>query len=76
MTAEEREMHQRIVEGLSIAKDIINEEFELGKDANVVMQATISRSRGQRTKAMLNLGATAAEDDIQAQFPGSPFLKE
>ena len=76
MTAEEREMHQRIVEGLSIAKDIINEEFELGKEANAVMQATISRSRGQRTKGMLNLGVTATEDDIQAQFPGSPLLKE
>lgn len=75
-TPEQIKLAAIIIGGLQIASDTINSEFELGKDANVTMMATISRSRGQRTKEMLNLGVTAVEDDIRTQFPGSPFLKE
>jgi len=74
--AKEKKMAATIAGGLKIAADTINSEFKLGKEANETMMATISRSRGQRTKEMLNLGVTATEDDIQAQFPGSPLLKE
>ena len=74
-TLEQKKIAATIIGGLQIAADTINSEFKLGKEANETMMATISRSRGQRTKEILNLGATATETDIQAQFPNSPFLR-
>ena len=74
-TLEQKKIAATIIGGLQIAADTINSEFKLGKEANETMMATISRSRGQRTKEILNLGVTATETDIQAQFPNSPFLR-
>jgi len=74
--AEEKKVAATIAGGLKIAVDTINEEFKLGKEANEIMMAAISRSRGQRAKETLNLGTTITEADIQAQFPGSPLLRE
>ena len=74
MTEEERKMHQRIVAGLSIAKDIVNEEFALGKDANAVMQATINRSKEQRVKAALNK-LNFNRPSTKGYFP-DPYSKE
>ena len=71
--AEKKKVAATIAGGLQIAADTINSEFKLGKEANETMMATISRSRGQRVKAVSNTRTTRT--NIQKQFP-NPFVKE
>jgi len=73
MPEQQKQMHQRIVSGLSIAKDIINDEFALGKDANTVVRTIINRNKSQQAKEILNIETD--KFDIQDQLPNIYFTK-
>jgi len=71
--AEEKELAATIIGGLQIAKDTINSEFELGKEANETMMVAIKRSRGQRAKDILNLDIETAEPSSLGLFSNTYF---
>ena len=73
MIAEERNMHQRVVAGLTIAKDTINDEFMLAKDANTVVRTIINRNKSQQAKEILNIETN--QFTIQDQLPNIYFTK-
>jgi len=75
-TLEQKKVAAIIIGGLQIAKDTINSEFELGKEANETMMAAISRSRGQRAKDILNLDVETADSNSSKLFPNTYFKEE
>ena len=73
---EEIELASTLIGGLQIAADTINSEFKLGKEANETMMATISRSRGQRAKDILNLDIETDEQSSSHGLFLNTYFKE
>jgi len=70
-TDEQKKLATVVIGGLQIAKDTINSEFELGKEANETMMATINLGRTKRVEKILDVDTR--EHDVQKQFPNIYF---